>query len=225
MTQEFYDEAYFKGGVKAKDYTPEHPYDWEHRHPIITATINDIRAFCLPFKTVLDVGCATGLLVRGLLSNGYDAKGIDISNWAIEHTDEKARGYTALGDIRQIHAAKASFDLVTCMDTLEHLCKDDIMTALLELTRVSSREVIIRVPCALPEDSGSTVADLATVTGDVSHRYIVPEEEWESNIAIVGWTCVGIVRGVDLHFLPRSRYLIIRSPTSLDLGRDNANNK
>ena len=79
-------------------------------------------------RTVLDVGCARGLLVQALVAKGVDATGIDISEHAIEtaHDDVRAR--------LRVASAKDPFgqryDLVSCIEVLEHMSPADAQQAI-----------------------------------------------------------------------------------------------
>lgn len=78
-------------------------------------------------KTVLDVGCGGGLLSEGMCEKGATVTGIDLSDKALSvarlHLLESGRQV----DYRQISAEelaaqqRSSFDVVTCMEMLEHV--------------------------------------------------------------------------------------------------------
>ena len=65
-----YEESYFGGG-------PYSHYEDFSQHE---TRLRRIIALTHP-KTVLDVGCAYGFMVRRLLKEGIDAHGCDISKW------------------------------------------------------------------------------------------------------------------------------------------------
>jgi 2-polyprenyl-3-methyl-5-hydroxy-6-metoxy-1,4-benzoquinol methylase len=50
-------------------------------------------------KTALVLGCARAYLVQALREQGIDAKGIDISQWAIDNAPKKIREHLYVGDI------------------------------------------------------------------------------------------------------------------------------
>jgi 2-polyprenyl-3-methyl-5-hydroxy-6-metoxy-1,4-benzoquinol methylase len=74
-------------------------------------------------KTVLDAGCAIGLLVEALRDRGVDARGIDLSSWAIEHAPEKVRPFVREGSIAEPFDAR--YDLIVCIEVLEHMPPDE----------------------------------------------------------------------------------------------------
>ena len=116
VTAEFYDEDYYgsgydKGGV---------PYSraesvWVDFFTTIAASL----VKTLQPATVLDVGCASGMLVEALRSRGVDARGIDISTWAIEQIPADVRPFCRVGSVTE--EIDGHYDLVTCIEVLEHL--------------------------------------------------------------------------------------------------------
>jgi SAM-dependent methyltransferase len=212
---EKYGEAYFTSDDEPNDYGPDLPYDWEHREGQMKATLADIERLCLPFKTVLDAGCGTGLLVRAMLQKGYKAQGVDISRWAVMNADEKARAHLWHGDIGDMPWLEdRAFDLVVCMDTLEHLEPNGIGPALDEMFRVANREVILRMPCARPLEWLATPdpGALKGPTGDGTHMMVVSTDFWEWEIARRGWLLSSRVHNVNLCMLSRTTYFVARNP-------------
>ncbi len=79
-------------------------------------------------KTVLDVGCGGGILTDSLARSGATATGIDLSTKALRIAQLHALdAKTSNVTYREISAeamaaeAPASFDVVTCMEMLEHV--------------------------------------------------------------------------------------------------------
>lgn len=73
---------------------------------------------------VLDVGCASGLLVDHLVRTGYiGTAGIDWSEPAIKYADEHRLGSYWVADIAAGLKLKYTFDLVVCSHILEHMAK------------------------------------------------------------------------------------------------------
>jgi 2-polyprenyl-3-methyl-5-hydroxy-6-metoxy-1,4-benzoquinol methylase len=69
--------------------------------------------------TALDAGCAMGILVGSLRSRGVDASGVDISAYAVEHGDPRAQGRLRVGRLEDPLSDR--YDLVTCIEVLEHI--------------------------------------------------------------------------------------------------------
>ena len=126
----FYDEDYYGSSYD----TTGIPYsrDEEHWLTFFAAVARSIVDTLKP-SSVLDVGCATGMLVEALRDEGVDARGIDVSSWAIEHVPENLRPYctkgTITGDI------EGSYDLITCIEVAEHLPAFSVNEAIANLCR------------------------------------------------------------------------------------------
>jgi SAM-dependent methyltransferase len=108
-----------------------------------------------PVSTALDVGCATGFVVEALRELGIDAKGVDVSRYAVEHPARGAAGHLRSGNLlgRLPYRARR-FELVTAFETLEHLPPTAVPRALRELRRVTSRYVVATIPSFGPNPHG-----------------------------------------------------------------------
>jgi SAM-dependent methyltransferase len=70
-------------------------------------------------QTVLDVGCAIGLLVETLRAREVEAYGVDVSEYAIGQVHESVRAYCRLGGATEPFGRR--YDLITCIEVLEHM--------------------------------------------------------------------------------------------------------
>lgn len=81
-------------------------------------------------RTLLDIGTGAGDLPRRLMARGFDAYGVDISEYAIGMAKPEMRDRLALADISQAPALPAhfpeQFDLVLATDLWEHVYADDL---------------------------------------------------------------------------------------------------
>jgi SAM-dependent methyltransferase len=103
----------------------------------------------------LDVGCATGFVVEALLELGMDATGSDVSQYAIDHPALGAQGRLVWGDLTdRLPFKTGQFDLVTALETLEHLPPDVVPRALDELRRVTRGYLVCTVPSFGPNEHG-----------------------------------------------------------------------
>jgi SAM-dependent methyltransferase len=95
----------------------------------------------------LDVGCATGFVVEALMELGFNAWGTDLSFWAVEHAAQGAKGRLRQGDLMEgLPFTNGEFDVVTCLEVLEHMEPDMIPTVLSEIRRVTSKYVVATIP-------------------------------------------------------------------------------
>jgi len=98
-------------------------------------------------RRTLDVGCATGFVVEVLRELGVAAEGCDVSRYAVEHAAPGARGHVRMGDLLAgLPWDEGAFDLVSALETLEHLPPVHVPGALAELRRVCSGFVYATIP-------------------------------------------------------------------------------
>jgi hypothetical protein len=102
-----------------------------------------------PASTVLVVGCAEGLLVRGLVDSGVDAHGIDVSEPAIESADHGVRDRLRVASATE--PIPGRYDLITCLEVLEHLGPTEAQDALDAMGAATAR---ILVSSSNPQWSG-----------------------------------------------------------------------
>jgi len=79
-------------------------------------------------RRVLDAGCAIGLLVEALRERQVDARGIDISSFAIDSVPVPLRAYCRQGSIAEPLGER--FDLIVCIEVLEHMTPEEADRAL-----------------------------------------------------------------------------------------------
>src|SRR3989344_4904230 len=91
-------------------------------------------------STILDYGCAVGFLMEGFGKLGYkNVYGYDISQWATAQARKK--GLKILDKIE-----KKSFDIIVCLDVLEHMTNQEIRQT---FSSFRSDIMIVRIPCSL----------------------------------------------------------------------------
>ncbi len=82
---------------------------------------------------VLDAGCGSGRTLQELVDYGQ-ATGIELNPEAAELARSRGHGKVEVGSLDRLPWGDATFDLITCLDVIEHV-PDDV-GALLELLRV-----------------------------------------------------------------------------------------
>jgi SAM-dependent methyltransferase len=130
---ELYDESYFTrrgGGGPYVGYPAsvmlEDDQWWEEVATEVKAKVGPSRA--------LDVGCATGLLVKAFEDRGIEADGIDVSVWAVDHAVSQR---VVQGSATDLPWPEQSFDVIISQDFMEHVHPDDLPTVLAEQVRVA----------------------------------------------------------------------------------------
>ena len=144
----FYDEKYYE----KKGYTLEKQY----------ATFSELAGHLkrrFNPKSVLDVGCSIGVLVKAFRDLGMDAYGVDYSEYALSHAPEdvKARLKRVAVDKEKLPFKDGSFDLVTMLELLEHL--QDHRHLIGEVSRVMKKggTVFVTTPFDLSPEEPSHI--------------------------------------------------------------------
>lgn len=109
----------------------------------IDETINSIP---IDTKTILDIGCGNGEFINRLAHEFPDRfekiVGLDRCKEALKYVKtEKVNE-----NINGIPFEKNSFDLVSCLEVLEHLPQQDFEKGLTEIQRVSKKYILVSVP-------------------------------------------------------------------------------
>lgn len=121
----------------------EHHWWYRGRRQVLNATLDRL---ALPTGLrVLDAGCGSGRTLDDLACRGTVA-GLDLSERSV--ATARARGHidVHVGAVEAIDHADDAFDLVTCLDVIEHT-PDDV-ASLRELRRVTrvSGTIVVTVP-------------------------------------------------------------------------------
>ncbi|MBP1546066.1 MAG: methyltransferase domain-containing protein [Oscillospiraceae bacterium] len=106
-------------------------------------------------KTALDVGCAYGYLVEGLRDLGIEASGIDVSAYAISNAREDIRPFCSVKSATEKITEK--YDLITCIEVIEHLSPEDIDDAIANMCNASDTIIFSSTPYDFNEDTHFSV--------------------------------------------------------------------
>lgn len=124
---EHYNKAYFTGGKKYRDASGKEQYyhgpalTWDGFQPVA-----DTLAKILPKGTLIDVGCSGGDLTRRLVNHGFDARGVDISEYAIANCHPSMKERLSVADISTAPDVGGPFDILISTDLLEHIYYEDL---------------------------------------------------------------------------------------------------
>ncbi|MFA5162298.1 MAG: glycosyltransferase [Elusimicrobiales bacterium] len=108
-------------------------------------------------ETVLDIGCAKGSLVECLRDIGIDARGVDVSEYAISHTRHDIRPFCQAVDIASFIPQCGKYDLITCMEMLEHLTPEQSVLAVEKICRWTDAALLLASSHDFDESSHSDV--------------------------------------------------------------------
>ena len=183
--KQFYDDEYY--GTLLRD----HGLPWHYA--VVASRLGELDG-----TSVLDVACGIGDWLALLKSRGSDVHGVDLSDRAIEICKRRFPGDDfRVSPAEMLPFADASFDLITCLGSLEHFVEPE--TALREMLRVArpNARLLLLVPNAdfLPRRLG-----LYGGTHQVKVREVVRTlEEWTALFERAG--LVVDTRWRDLHVL------------------------
>lgn len=131
-------------------------------------------------ETVLDAGCAMGFLVEALRDLGVDASGVDVSSFALENVHPSIKDHVREGSLTE--PLPRRYDLITCIEVLEHLPAPEAEHALANLCEATDQVIF-----------SSSPFDYAEPT----HVNVRPPEEWSELFARRGF-----VRDVEFEVSP-----------------------
>jgi SAM-dependent methyltransferase len=120
------------------------PYHQNEHWTQFFGTVADAIVTQLAPTTVLDAGCAKGFLVAALRERGVEAYGFDLSEHAIEDAPEAAKPYVKVGSLTD--PIDGRYDLVTCIEVIEHLDPADATQAVANLAAASDRVLLSSTP-------------------------------------------------------------------------------
>lgn len=106
---------------------------------------------------ILEMGAARGFLVKALRMNGLNARGMDISKWAVENCDPEVKPYMSL----ELVTAPMIYDWVIAKDCWEHIDKAELEELIPKLGQSCRKGIFIVVP----------------LTSYTNGEYLRPEDE------------------------------------------------
>lgn len=109
---------------------------------------NFLKPYLLECNTFLDLGCSTGSFIKHLLNRGiskYSIYGADFSDVAIDYCKKVYDVDVFKTDLNSdFEKELASFDMVTCFHTIEHL--ENPQKAILNLVKITKKILIVALP-------------------------------------------------------------------------------
>jgi GT2 family glycosyltransferase/SAM-dependent methyltransferase len=139
-----YDEHYYQSHCGPIPYSREQAW-WK----VFFSGVAERLILSLTPRRVLDAGCAMGFLVESFWDRGVECLGIDISEYAISQVRPDIATFCRVGSITD--PISGSFDLVVCVEVLEHLTPDDARLAIANITSVTDTILFSSTPTDLAE--------------------------------------------------------------------------
>lgn len=136
LDNNFYDEAWCQWD-DMKEYGPVS----RHVRRLVLELLKDIE-----FASVLDVGCGVGTLLNAIHARYPSARlgGTEYSEVAIARTQARFSSIETHKLNLSIEALPETYDLVTCVDVLEHI--EDDSTAMENLRAMTKDHLVVVVP-------------------------------------------------------------------------------
>lgn len=159
MGSPFYSEDYYRSYGKVNIPYERSEKVWQEFFRNIAENIQHT----LFSKTVFECGCAKGFLVESLRDVGVRAEGIDISEYAISQVRDDIRPFCHVGSILEPLPSQKRYDLVVCIEVLEHLPEKEGETAIRNMTQYSDTVLFSSTPDAFD---------------DPTHVNVQPREYW-----------------------------------------------
>jgi 2-polyprenyl-3-methyl-5-hydroxy-6-metoxy-1,4-benzoquinol methylase len=190
---DLFDQEYFRTGCGPLPYERTNTNLLQMFADFADELIRSVRP-----RTVLDAGCAMGFLVEAFWDRGVAASGVDISTYAISHVRRDMQPHCRIASLRE--SIEGQYDLVTCIEVLEHMPWDDSRAAIENLSRITDTILFSSSPSDFTEPTHINV-----------HQPIVWLEQFSS---------VGFYPDLffDASFVTPQAMLLRRSDRPLDWG-------
>lgn len=122
-------------------------------------------------RSVLDIGCANGAVLKCLLDTGIAGEGVEISRMALDKAFPEIRERIQLGDLLNLRLPRR-FDLVLGLDIFEHFNPHKLASYIAEIFRIV-------------EDGGYLLANIPAYGKDHVFGEIFPVDysQWDEDVA------------------------------------------
>jgi 2-polyprenyl-3-methyl-5-hydroxy-6-metoxy-1,4-benzoquinol methylase len=170
-----YDSAYYETHCGPIPYRRDQLV-WSELNAGIAAEI--VRA--VGPRTALDAGCGLGFLVEELRRRGVDARGVEISEFALSQIPDELRPYVRAGSVTE--DLDGPFDIVTCVEVLEHVPEVDARTAVARLAAAAPRVLFSSTPDDFAEPTHVNVRPRGYWVGLFAEHGLEPGEELDATL-------------------------------------------
>lgn len=180
----YYDADYFQNG--ATRGTAYSDYLTAARSSAVYREIASAIATVFRPARALEVGCATGVVVRRLNELGIEAHGVDVSEWAIRYREHEN---VRLAGVEALPFPDGHFDFVYSVHALEHVpahLKDRAFAELRRVCRAGHQFHMLPV-IGLGPYVGERAAVVAGLRKDPTHALLEDRAWWLAEFARIGF--------------------------------------
>ena len=151
-------------------------------HPVVP-TFQEFYKLSLE-SSLLDVGCAKGFMLNDFVTliPGLEVQGVDLSQYAIEHSLDSVSRRLQVADVRELPFEDNSFDLVISINTIHNLEQAELIKALKEIQRVSRKDAFITVDAYRNEEEKN-----AMFAWNLTAKTILSVNEWKELFREAGY--------------------------------------
>ena len=190
-TNEHFDEAYFQRGEERG--TAYRDYARSADESLTFREVAQAIKFVFDPRRCLEIGCATGAIVRNLNELGVEAHGIDVSEWAVQN---RLHSNVILAGAEDLPFDTDSFDFVYSSHALEHLPPELFERALAEIDRVAHPQGfqfhMLPIVGTFPYECDYDVAR-QILREDPTHNVLEPLDWWYEQWASFGWNRLPLI--------------------------------
>jgi SAM-dependent methyltransferase len=182
----YFDEAYFQDGSKRG--TAYVNYRQTARDSQTFREIASALREVFQPRRVLDIGCATGMIVRRLNELGCEAHGIDVSAWAVANAEHPN---VRLASADKLPYPDAFFDVVISCHALEHIPENVFAGSIREMNRVCSKYFFHMLPLiGTGPYTGDPEAVKRELRKDPTHQQLQTKAWWIDQFSTHGCAAV-----------------------------------
>lgn len=159
----------------------------------------------------LDVGCGAGMLLRYLRSRGYrDSVGLEVNALQVAQATDLTGAIVVVDDTAAwLRERPASFDLITCIDVLEHISRADRVDLVRELRRALRPDG--RLICTAPNANAGLAGRWRY--NDYTHRVSFTEHSLTYLLRAAGFAAIEIFPS-EIYRLPDRRGGWLKRPAA-----------